>query len=46
VFENGVLKKIFGPKRDEVAEEWGRLHEENVYDYTHQILFGLWNQEE
>jgi hypothetical protein len=22
VFENGVLKKIFGPERDEVTEEW------------------------
>jgi hypothetical protein len=23
VFENGVLRKISGPKRDEVTEEWG-----------------------
>jgi hypothetical protein len=26
VFENRVLKKIFGPKRDEVTGEWRILH--------------------
>jgi hypothetical protein len=26
VFENRVLRKIFGPKRDEVTEEWRNLH--------------------
>jgi hypothetical protein len=26
VFEKRVLRKIFGPKRDEVIGEWGRLH--------------------
>ena len=26
VFENGVLGKIFWPKRDEVPGEWRRLH--------------------
>ena len=26
VFENRVLRRIFGPKRDEVAEEWRKLH--------------------
>jgi hypothetical protein len=26
VFENGVLKRIFGFERDEVMEEWRRLH--------------------
>jgi hypothetical protein len=26
VFENRVLGRIFGAKRDEVAEEWRRLH--------------------
>jgi len=25
-FENRVLRIIFGPKRDEVAEEWRKLH--------------------
>jgi hypothetical protein len=27
-----VLKKIFGPKRDEVTGEWRRLHNEELYD--------------
>jgi hypothetical protein len=26
VFENRLLRRIFGPKRDEVTEEWRRLH--------------------
>ena len=26
VFENRVLRKIFGPRRDEVTGEWRRLH--------------------
>jgi len=25
-FENKVLRKIFGPKRDEVTEEWRKLY--------------------
>jgi hypothetical protein len=28
VFENRVLRRIFGPKRDEVTREWRELHEE------------------
>jgi hypothetical protein len=32
VFENRVLRRIFGPKRDEVTGEWRRLHNElNMY---------------
>jgi hypothetical protein len=33
VFENRVLRRIFGPKRDEVIGGWGKLHEElhNLY---------------
>jgi len=30
VFENRVLRRIFGPKRDEVTEEWRRLHIEEL----------------
>jgi hypothetical protein len=26
VFENMVLKRIFGPRRDEVTGEWRKLH--------------------
>ena len=28
VFENRVLRKIFGPKKDEVTGEWRKLHNE------------------
>jgi hypothetical protein len=30
VFENRVLRKIFGPMSDEVTGEWRRLHEEKI----------------
>ena len=32
VFENRVLRKIFGPKRDQVTGEWGKLHNEEIND--------------
>ena len=32
VFENRVLRRIFGPKRDEVTEEWRKLHNEELND--------------
>jgi len=32
VFENMVLKRIFGPRRDEVTREWRRLHNEELND--------------
>jgi len=32
VFEKGVLKRIFGPKRDEVTEKWKKLHNEELND--------------
>jgi hypothetical protein len=31
VFENKVLRRIFGPKRDEVTGEWRRLHNNELY---------------
>ena len=30
VFENKVLRRIFGPRRDEVTGEWRRLHNEEI----------------
>jgi hypothetical protein len=30
VFENRVLRRIFGPKRDELTGEWRRLHIEEL----------------
>jgi len=32
VFENMVLRRIFGPRKDEVTDEWGRLHNEELND--------------
>jgi hypothetical protein len=40
VFENRVLRRIFGPKRDEVMGEWRKLHNEelcNLYSSSHII---------
>jgi len=35
VFENMVLRRIFGPRRDEITGEWRRLHNEELNDlYT------------
>ena len=32
VFENMVLRRIFGPRRDEVTGKWRRLHNEELND--------------
>jgi hypothetical protein len=32
VFENRVLRRIFGPKRDKVKGEWRKLHNEELND--------------
>ena len=41
IFENEVLGRIFGPKRDEVTGEWRKLHNEELKDlYSYEILFG------
>jgi len=35
VFENMVLRRVFGPKKDEVTGEWRKLHKEELNDlYT------------
>jgi hypothetical protein len=31
-FENRVLRRIFGPKRDEVTEAWRKLHNEELHN--------------
>jgi hypothetical protein len=33
VFENRVLRRIFGPKRDEVTGEWRKLNKEELRDF-------------
>jgi len=32
LFENKMLRRIFGPKRDEVTGEWRKLHNEELND--------------
>ena len=32
VFENRVLRRVFGPKRDEVTGKWRKLHNEELRD--------------
>jgi hypothetical protein len=45
VSENRVLRRIFGPKREEVAGDWRRLHNEELHNCTvHEMQFRLSNQ--
>jgi hypothetical protein len=32
VFENRVLRRIFGPKRNEVTGDWRKLHNEELHN--------------
>ena len=32
VFENRMMRRRFGPKRDEVTQEWRKLHNEELND--------------
>jgi hypothetical protein len=42
VFENRVLRRIFGPKRDEVMEGWRKLHNEEHRDlYSSPSIIGM-----
>jgi hypothetical protein len=33
VFENRVLRTIFGPKRDEVTRGWRKMHNEKLHNF-------------
>jgi hypothetical protein len=33
IFENRVLRRIFGPKRDEVTGGWIKLHNEELHNF-------------
>jgi hypothetical protein len=47
VFENRVLRRIFGPKRDEVTGEWRKLHNEELHIlYSSPNIIGKSNQGE
>jgi hypothetical protein len=47
LFENRVLRKMFGPKKDEVTREWRRLHNKELYDvYSSPNIIRVTNQEE
>jgi hypothetical protein len=47
MFENRVLRKLFGPKRAEITGEWRKLHNEELRVCTPpQILLGRSNQGE
>jgi hypothetical protein len=37
VFENRVLRRIFGLKRDEVTGDWRKLHNEELNDYYYLL---------
>jgi hypothetical protein len=41
VFENRVLRRIFGPRREEVTREWRKLHNEELSDvHSSPYIFG------
>jgi len=45
VFENRVLRRIFGPKMDDVTREWEKLHNEELNElYSTQYYSGDKNQ--
>jgi len=47
VFESRVLRRIFGPKRDEITSEWRKLPNEELNDlYSSPNIFRASNQEE
>jgi hypothetical protein len=37
--ENRILRRIFGPKRDEVAWEWRKLHNKELNNLYSGVLF-------
>jgi len=47
MFEDMVLRRIFGPRRDEVTGEWWRLHNEELNDlYSSPNIVRVINREE
>jgi hypothetical protein len=47
VFENRVLRRIFGPKRDEITGEWRKLHNGELHNlYSSPDIIRQINQDE
>jgi len=48
VFENMMLRRIFGPRRDEVTGEWEKLHNKELNDLysSSNIVWMAKNREE
>jgi hypothetical protein len=47
VFENRVLRRIFGPKRDQVTREWRKLHNKELQNmYSSPTTVQVINREE
>jgi hypothetical protein len=38
VFENRELRRIFGPRREEVAQGWRRLNNEELHNFHKMLL--------
>jgi hypothetical protein len=45
VFENRVLRRIFGPKRDEATGGWRKLHDEELHTVNSPNIVRISNQE-
>jgi hypothetical protein len=42
VFDNRVLRRLFGPKRDEVTGDWRKLHNEELHKiYSSANVIGM-----
>jgi hypothetical protein len=41
VFQNRVLRRIFGPRRDEVTRDWGNIHNEE-HNYLYFSPYIIW----
>ena len=47
VFENRVLRRVFGPKRDKVTGEWRKVHNEELnYLYSLPSIVRVVNRDE
>jgi hypothetical protein len=46
VFENRVLRRMVGLKRDEITGEWRKLHDEELNDLYCSPIIGLSDREE